>query len=357
MSIKLLDKRPFNPDECYPWKGMRRCALTKSGTVFKYHNKDNTNLWEDGTKVDWLDYEKSGLNCMVEIPKFYFKKVGFNENDTDFENGHAWYISSIPDDGFELHPAFMRCRDKLCDDPTGEVKKVEYRYAPAFLGSFINGNLRSLPNKNPKVEITISQSRDYAKANGNGWSILDYNLYFAIQLLYSIEYGDYDSQTALGRGYVDGNLETGKINTGGTLQYGNHSYGETTGKKQMSYRGIEDFWGNCAYWMDGFFRGYNNILISNKGFNNTGSGYKNFGVIGTFVGYIRNIQINKNCGFIPSKNNKSDPGNLYDYGVFTCSGFAIGGGCWCHKDNSGVFQFDINGGASSMNDTTASVSF
>ncbi|BAO04859.1 uncharacterized protein CBO05P1_140 [Clostridium botulinum B str. Osaka05] len=340
MSLTLLDKRPFNPNECMPWKGMRRCALTPDGIVFKYHDKDNTDLWEDGTQVDWSDYENQGLNCMVEIPKFYYKKVGFNESEIDFENGHAWYISDTPATGFELHPAFMRCRDKLCDDLTGEVKEVNYRYAPAFLGSIVNSKLRSLPNKLPQTSITIGQARNYAKVNSNGWGILDYNLYFAIQLLYLVEYGDYDSQTALGKGYVDGN--SSEINTGGTLQYGNHSFGEITGKNQMSYRGIEDFWGNCVYWIDGFYYDSNyNILIGNKGFNNNGNGYTNHGKGATsnISGYISDIQNNKNYGFVMSTNNGSETTKLYDYGYLLSGCLPIAGGNWYNGSAAGAFSF------------------
>ncbi|EPY2277901.1 hypothetical protein ACXAT3_002653 [Clostridium sporogenes] len=359
MSLTLLDKRPFNPNECMPWKGMRRCALTPDGIVFKYHDKDNTDLWEDGTQVDWSDYENQGLNCMVEIPKFYYKKVGFNESEIDFENGHAWYISDTPATGFELHPAFMRCRDKLCDDLTGEVKEVNYRYAPAFLGSIVNGKLRSLPNKTPQVKITIGQARNYTKVNGNGWSLLDYNLYFAIQLLYSVEYGDYDSQTALGRGYVDGN--SSEINTGGTLQYGNKSYGETTGKNQMSYRGIEDFWGNCRYWIDGFYSDSNyNILIGKKGFNDKGEGYRNYGqgTTGNIGGYIENVQNNKDCGFVISATNGSTITKLYDYGNLDAGRLPVAGGYWSHGSDAGAFYFSCNYSATSASfGITASVAF
>lgn len=354
MALKLISKKRFDPDKCYPWKGIRRVALRSDRTVYKYHHPDYTNKWKDGTEINWYDYEKQELNCMVEIPKFYYKKLGFNESMTDFDNGHAWYISDSPANDFELHPAFYRCVDKLCDNLNSVAKEIDFRYAPAFLGWVDGqGRLRSLPNKSPQTNITIGQARNYAKANGNGWGIMDFNLYFAIQLLYAIEYGDYDSQTALGRGYVDGN--SGKINTGSTLQYGNHSFGETTGKKQMSYRGIEDFWGNCSYWIDGFYCNKNrNILIGNKGFNDTGNGYlnKGLGALSNFIGFIKNIQTNKNCGFVLSEAiNSSDNHNtkLYDSGYLFSDSLPMAGSFYYRGSNGGIFSFCCNYHANSSN--------
>lgn len=340
MTLKITLERPFDSNKAIPWMNIKRCILDLNGNIIGYLNKDNSNLWADSSVVNWSTVENSGWNVMVEIPKFYYKKVGFNESTTDFISGHDWYISTTVT-GFDLHPAFYRCRDKLCDDQSGVAIEVDYRYAPAFLGWVDgNGRLRSLPNKSPNISTTIGNFRNYAKANGNGWGIMDYNLLFAIQLLYSVEYGNYDSQTALGRGYVDGN--SGKINTGGTLQYGNNSFGETTGKKQMSYRGIEDFWGNCYYWVDGFFcDSSRNILIGNKGFNNTGNGYNNKGKGMTSIlnGYIGNIQSNKECGFVVSVTGGTMTSKFFDLGYLNGGCLAVAGANWDNASFGGAFRF------------------
>lgn len=366
MTLKLVLEKPFDPNKVVPWALMKRCILNQTGNKVVnasngYLNPNNSNLWADGSAVDWSIVENNGWNVMVEIPKFCYKKVGFNESTTDFTNGHAWYISTTPATDFDLHPAFMRCRDKLCDDITGSAIEVDYRYAPAFLGWVDgNGKLRSLPNKTPTVSINIGQARNYAKANGNGWGILDYNLLFAIQLLYSIEYGNYDSQTALGRGYIDGNA--GKINTGATLQYGNHSFGETTGKQQMSYRGIEDFWGNCRYWIDGFFNNSNrHILIGNKGFNNTGNGYsdKGQGSTSDIGGYISNIQPNKQCGFVEGSTvGGGVASGFFDYGSLYGGCLPVAGAVWNEASYGGAFYFRCNYSASSADSNVgASLAF
>lgn len=344
---KLTSERPFNPDEVSPWKDMKRVILDLDGNEIGTLHDEDSNKWKDGTDVNWNEVENNGWNVMVRIPKFYYAKLPYNINGS-YDDGHIWLISDEPSSGFELHPAFMRCRDKLCDDLSGVAKEVDYRYRGAFLGWVDRrGRLRSLPYKAPQTDKTIGDFRNYAKANGNGWGIVDFNLHFATQLLYSVEYGNYDSQTALGRGFVDGN--SAKTNTGGTIQYGNKSYGETTGKKQMSYRGIEDFWGNCRYWIDGFYcDGSRNILIGNKGFNNNGNGYNNKGQGATsdINGYIGNIQSNTDCGFVPSATNGSATTKLCDSGRLSAGYLPIAGGYWYRSSLAGAFSFDCNCSAS-----------
>ncbi len=340
MSLILTDNRPFDPDKCLPWKGMKRCALRQDGTVYKYHHPEDTNKWEDGSNVDWNQYEKDGLNCMLEIPKFYYAKYPYNMDGT-YEQGHIWVVSDTLEEGFELHPAFYRCRDKSCDDSTGIAKEVDYRYRAAFLGWKDNNNmLRSLPNKLPLTNIKIADSRNYAKKNGFGWGILDYNLFYACQLLFAVEYGNYDSQTILGKGYVDGNSD--KTNTGATLSKGNYSYGETTGKKQMSYRGIEDMWGNCLYWLDGFFCDNNmNIKIGNKCFNDSGNGYKTYGTSLSegVAGYISDIYSDKNFGFVIKSGGASNISKFYNYGGLYKNSLPYAGGAWSSGPNIGAFYF------------------
>ena len=74
---------------------------------------------------------------------------------------------------------------------------------------------------------------------------------------------------------MDGN--TAATNTGGTNQKGMF-FGETTGKQQMKFLGIEDFWGNLRWWIDGLFSDSNrNIKTAFQNFNDTGSGYTDRG--------------------------------------------------------------------------------
>ena len=336
-----------------PWGDLARCVLNADGSVAYFLDKDNSNLKADGTEVNWSEVEGSGQNVMVQIPKFYYVKKKVNESfifgvtdkpvDTDYVNINEW----------EVHPAFFRDRAKLCDDQDANPVEVDYRYVGAFHGWVDGkGRLRSLPHKPPTSNKTIGEFRNHAKNMGVGWSQFDYYLLYAIQMLYITEYGHPDSQTHIGRGFVDSNSAI--TNTGGTLDKGNNTFGETTGKVQMSYRGIEDLWGNVRNWVDGFILNrpsQGNISVSNKGFNDSGTGYKTIGSTdSTSGGNIRQVRDETELGFMP-KTIGGSYGNdgLYDYGrlgVGSNARFACCGSYWAIGSNAGAFYFGAGWAAS-----------
>lgn len=326
-------------DNYYPWKGMKRVILNPDGTVAYELDPNNSNYKADGTEVDWQEVESLGQNCMVQIPKFWYIKKTAGDIVT-------FGVSDRPKDGWKVHPAFFRQRDRLCDEINNDVvPEVEYRYIGAFHGWIDeNGRLRSLPYKIPTTNITIGDARNAAKKNGNGYGILDYYLLYAIQMLYITEYGHPDAQTIIGRGFVDDN--SGKTQTGATLNKGNHTFGEAAGNVQMSYRGIEDLWGNVANWLDGFYidgyAGIVKILVSNKGFNDAGSGYEQISSGKTNSGNIRTIKPEEKAGFLPETTSGADyeSGGLYDYGRFYTSRLASIGAYWSDGSSSGPFRID-----------------
>lgn len=348
-------------DRMSPWNQLARCVVNPNHTVAYYLDPNNSNYKMDGTPVDWEEVEALGQNVMVQIPKSYSckKKIDYgfifgvssDPVDTDYISRDEWIIDY----------AFYRDREKFCDDTSANPVEVDYRYIGAFHGWIDEkGRLRSLPNKLPRTNITISTARNAAKQMGPGWSQLDFYLLRFIQMLYITEYGHPDSQTMIGRGYVDGN--DGPTETGGTLQYGNRTYGETTGKKQMSYRGIEDLWGNVNNWVDGFIlnrpnRG--NISVSNKGFNDSGTGYETIGSTDNMLGgNIRQVRDEAELGFIPKTTGGSyENDGLYDYGSLfvdsysTVARFAACGGNWANGPNAGAFYFRAHWSASGSDST------
>lgn len=306
----------------YPWKDMKRVNLSDSGV-------ENAVYGDVAYKTDATNGQ-----CMVRVPKFYYKVV-----NTDVNNIQFW-IADAPKDGYEVHPAFLRCRDKLCDDQTGVAIEVDKRYHHTYLPSLNGTKLESKSGVSPLASVTIGNGRTYAKNRGNSWGLKDFNLNYAIQMLYLIEFAHFDSQTKIGRGFVDGNTASHK--TGGTNNYGNNSYGEATGKLQMSYRGIEDFYGNCYQWLDGFFcNASRNILIGNKGFNDIGTGYITYttGLGADFSGYISEIFGDKTTGFAPKVCSGSATTKLYDPGSLYAGCLPIAGGYWDNASYTGAFYF------------------
>ena len=341
---KNIVKNEFN--ENAPWGGMKRCIVNPNHSVEGYLHEDNSNNWQDGSPVDWNNVESSGQNVMVEIPKFYYSKKVVEDERIFGVADAPIQTDKINIDEWEVHPAFFRDRTALCDSQAATPVEVDFRYAPAFKG-WVDGQnrLRSLPNKQPTGNKTIGAFRNHAKNMGVGWTQMDYYLHYAIQMLYITEYGNPDSQTMIGRGYVDGNSSA--TTTGATLINGNNTFGETTGKKQISYRGIEDFWGNIRSWVDGYRSGSNrNILIGNKGFNDNGTGYKDFGndgVSSNLSGDIRDIHGNMNTGFSANKTEGSyDSDGLHDLGYLLSGRLPSSGGNWSDGSRAGAFYFFVD---------------
>jgi hypothetical protein len=97
--MESVNYRTFSREEfdAGVWGQMRRVALAGNGQVVSIHDKDNTNKWEDGTSVNWTEYEANGWNCMVQIPKFYYKARRGEHNGLDT---YRLEISNTPQDGF-----------------------------------------------------------------------------------------------------------------------------------------------------------------------------------------------------------------------------------------------------------------
>lgn len=223
---------------------------------------------------------------------------------------------------------------------TGGVEK-DYLYIGAYLGFEQSGKLRSLSGKTPTANKTIGVFRTLAKANGTGYEQMTYYALLMLQVLYLVRYKNRDSQTALGRGYVDGNSAaraTGGANTRGLF------YGETTGKQQNKFCGIEDFYGNLRYWIDGMFSDANrNILIGNQNFNDTGAGYDNFGQGATanLSGYISDVQGGTETGFIIKAKDGSETTHYADYGDLNASCLPDFGGAWADASHAGAFYLNV----------------
>lgn len=305
-----------------PWQGVRRCNLADDGTVNAYHG--DPTYKDDGTNGQ----------VMVEIPKFWFKK-------TTTANGYEFWISDGPLAGYSVHPAFYR------DRGTGTAVEVGKRYASAYLGFTNAGKLESKSGVTPTANQTIGTFRTQAQARGAGWGIEDFNLFYALQMLYLVEYASMDSQTALGQGYTGASAVR---TTGGTAASGSASSGSTSATVQVSYRGVEDIWGNLYYWLDGLYSNASRqLLIGNRAFNDTGSGYSKTitsGVASDSGGYMSDIVADQDAGFVGKTFSGSSTTGLYDYGILSAGSLPVAGGDWSDGADAGVFQLAVNFSAS-----------
>ena len=325
-----------------PWANMRRCNLSDNGIVNAYFG--DPTFKDDG----------SNGQVMVEIPKFYYQKVS-----TDI--GYTFGISDQPEIGFVIHPAFFRDRNG-----DGIAEEVNYRYCSAYEGvlhdgtSYVTGNttadnnasvtsswkLCSVSGYKPYCGLNIGNFRTIAQRRGNGWGITDFNLLSAVQMLYLVEYGHFDSQTKIGQGFTaSGNtasIITGKTSFLGNIT-GNESNIGTDGVHAMSYRGMENLYGNLFKWIDGLVTEANTIKIGSVGFNDTGVGYSSYSV--TFAnagGYCSDIWNESEFGFIGKIFTGSATTKMYDWASMYAGSIFIFGGFYASVTKSGSFFLDAS---------------
>ena len=296
------DKFPFNKIRMVGFKG---------GKVTKEIKPSNKTQYIDGSTVP------NDVDVMVEIPKVYWKF-------TNVTNGYEMRISN-----YKIDSSYDCYAHKV-----GGVEK-DHIYVGAYLGYVESNKLRSRSGVSPTVNTTLTQFRNYAHNVGSGYQQFNWFTLMLLQNLYLLAYKNLNSQNALGYGYANSN--SNKTNTGGTNTKG-IIFGETGGKQQVCFLGIEDFYGNIFQWVDGMF--HNNsyqvtVTPDNKTFNDNGSGFKNVGkfVNSNIYGKISKVAHTNEGGYFPKECNGSDTTYYCDYGNSYGGYFARFGGYW----NDGLF--------------------
>ena len=300
------------------FKDIKPCLL-KNGVVQYYLNPNDFTKKVDGSAADITSGNDGDV--MIEIPKtgFLISTVG---------NILTVKVTDDPNNPNFKYYAHSRAAE-------GDRSKL---YIGAYLGWNDGGKLRSLSGKTPTTNQTIGTFRTQAQANGSGYDLVSFYPLTLLQCLYLIRYKNLDSQTALGRGYVDGN--SAATNTGGTNAKGMF-FGETTGKQQMKFLGIEDFWGNLRWWIDGLYSDDNrNIKTAFQNFNDTGSGYtdRGQGATSNIGNYMSKPQGTSQTGFIAKEVSGSASTYFCDYADLLASCLPPFGGTWSSGSYAGAFS-------------------
>jgi hypothetical protein len=134
--------------------------------------------------------------------------------------------------------------------------------------------LGSVSGKAPMNYGTRAEFRVAAANRGTGWRQQDFDLVSGIQLLYLVEYADWNSQSMIGNGLTDWAAgwpawnnsnpieKAGNSNSDGNAT-ANTSGGDATVGSYMTYRGIENIFGHVWKWVDGFNINENVPYVSN----------------------------------------------------------------------------------------------
>lgn len=252
--------------------------------------------------------EDDACGTLVKIPKFWYKL-------TQNGNGIKIQIADAEADGFSVSPAHM---DR--GDGAGE-RDVVYvgRYHGINSGA---DSYKSWTGYTPAGSITRNDARANTKKLGTGVWQWDWAMHLTIQLLYIVEFADWNSQKCIG--YGCGNNSAKQANGAsdnmpyhtGTMQTARTTYGVG-----VQYRHIEGLWDNVYDWVDGCY--YNssglNLILNPANFSDS-SGGTPVGVPSN--GYPSALGV-KTAGpypvFIPTAAAGSDSTYVPDYWSFSAS--------------------------------------
>lgn len=301
-------------------------VLLKNGVEVGKLNRNNFAQFEDGSAAD-ITSGNAG-DVMIAFPR---RGLRISTTGTTLKIS----MTDNPD-----HPDF-----EYYAHERGSARK-EVFYLGAYKGTVASSKLRSLSGKAPTASQTIGTFRTQAQANGAGYENSGFYQLMFRQAMYILKYKNLDSQTAVGRGYVDGN--SAAIATGGTETKG-MDWGETTGKQHMKLFGLEDFWGNIWEWIDGIVTdSTRNILTATDKFNDTGSGYTNRGQGATsnIGNYMSKPQGTTETGFLAKEVSGSATTYFCDCAYLSASCVAYFGGDWGTASNAGAFRLNVLDAAS-----------
>lgn len=156
-------------DSLAPWSDIKSCNYDLTTKKIKAWFGD-ANFKFDGTNGDVFTY----------IPKTYWKI--YQENDYEYV--------------------------LLADYPRAGFTEVESFFIARYNASVVSDVLHTYSGLVPTTSKTIGQFRTLANALGDKFSQLDWR-YFVIQMLYLVEYANYNSQAMLGNGVMSRkNLKT-----------------------------------------------------------------------------------------------------------------------------------------------------
>ena len=302
-AVGLTAGQDFN---AFPMYGQRRRVVVESdGTITQ-------------APPERITSGNISYDIMVYQPKFYYKVVPLKLEKQSSGLGYHirkanYYISSTPHAGFKLHPLFFDKNGNEIDYVLFSAYEASYLYPTeggfdyfhdgvgSDTGTSLDleyGVLKSMPNVKPisgqYKTFNKTNAEILAQNKSSNWHLDTIKSVSANQLLIAIEYGTFNTQLAIGLGIVNNsnsNLNNCSSLTGSTsAETFNTASGmasetifdvagteipfNTNGKVAVSYRGMENPWGNIwkhingiNIWGDGTMNGGQVYIADNFNFN------------------------------------------------------------------------------------------
>lgn len=340
----------------------RPCMLRSNGTVAYYLNPNDYTKKADGTASDISNTSFDG-NAMMEWgrdgKKIWYKIVPDSGSNT---SASIYIADSQVDSGYHAY-SFINSSGNMSD----------HFYTPIYNGSYSNSKLRSLSGQACKVGTTVDNEVSYATANGSGWYIETWGDRELINILLILLGKSLDTQTVFGKGNSNGGdvINTGTMNNKGLFWGKNAS--SSSDKSGVKVFGMENWWGNIYRRTAGLIlTGGSTIRAkycystsdgsTTSGYNSTGSGYINTGVVPTGSNYYLRYNNFANGTMIPYEADGSSTTYYCDYFYYTTSSsktaYALCGGVYYSESLCGAFYVYLGYAASiSLSYLGASLSF
>lgn len=338
--MKVDDQKPQTDAKIYgaQWDGTARTDWTRTDDAEGFSNPDpfvNDGQHPGSSPFDdimpWAGMKVETHDCgeVVAIPKFYYK-LEQTEN-----NGMKIQISMAKHEGFHTSPAHM---DR--DDGKGERDVVYVGRCHCSDDYTIKAGIY------PKTNITRAQAREGIHSLGNNIWQWDYATRFTIQLLYLVEFADWNSQEKIGYGCGNG---TSKESVGVSYNFSYHTgtYWKTrdTYGVGVKYRNIEGLWDNVFDFLDGCYNDSNglNIIMNPNKFSDTEGGVS----IGTpSNGFPSKFSVNSDAAFpmfYPVEKNGSGTEYSCDrWGFDSVDNIIMSGAYYNKNKESGLFYINSN---------------
>lgn len=338
--------------------GRKRCIVNEDGSIVRFL-----------TTMDTIENIED-KRIMVYQPLCYFMRIPLSTVTTANGikiNKEQIYLSDTKYAGFELHPIF---KDK-------DGNEVKYVLLPAYESGTLRANgefvkddqqnitfstdkLVSIVNTKPisgyTQNFTYDVAEQMAENNGEGWQLTDLRFESLHQMLMSIEYGSMNLQNTFDLGLSRVNI-SGEVNissiSGSTHSLLNESgraenttnitngitnvYNEE-GKCAISYRGLENPYGNIWRFIGG-------VEVENRILSCNGEEI-NF-KLPTVPGWISAFGYDENHKwvFLPIECEGSSTLPVGDYSHLTNSSTVnsgLAGGLINSQDNCGPFYYGFN---------------
>lgn len=251
--------------------GRKRCVVSASGDIEYFLTGE-----EDASTL-------ANKRIMVYQPAFYYLRVPLSvskiSNGIKINKEHL-YLADKRYAGFSLHPLF---RDEngnalryvllpAFESGTYRVSAGTYELGDAQDVDLENDCLVSIINAKPisgqTQNFTVSAAKKMCENNGTGWKMTDLAFESANQMLMTVEYGKPNIQSAFNSGITQLTSSSGinfSCNTGSTLSLlnesgqasatinvrnGNSATYSSAGQCAISYRGMENPFGNMWRFID-----------------------------------------------------------------------------------------------------------